>query len=562
MRNRLRTPVVLFLALSLAVGLGLAGCNTTTTPEVTKPPAKEITKGGTLNFYIGEPAYIDPYNASESEGIQVINAVFDSLVDFDPLTSKIQPAVAEKWSTTDGKVWTFTLKKGTKFHNGREVKAADFKYAWERICDPAMKSDISYHLSAVKGYDEVQAGTAKELTGVVAKDDYTLEVTLQYPFADFEYVVGHPALAPVPKEEVDKDPKAFLEKPIGNGPFMLTEPWSHQQYVKTVAFKDYYGTKPNVDGVDFKIFKDDETAFTDFKQGNLDFATIPTGQIKGTVAQYGESPDGYTMNPGKQVLLGSELSTYYIWINNKDSVTKNDKLRKAISMALNRQAICDVVYEGTRLPASGPVPEGIVGYQKDAWPYNKYDVEAAKKMLADAGFPAGAGLPELSLAFNSGRGHEKVMQLIQADLAVIGVKVKMDGKPWETYVSEWLKTKDSEFVNKDVHQLMRLGWLADYPIMDNFLYPMFDSKSGDNKSLYVNAEVDKMLLEARSETDGDKRVKLYQAIEKKIGEDQPMIALVNYRHLRVGSERLNDLVFSPMGLANLDKAWLSAPAAK
>jgi oligopeptide transport system substrate-binding protein len=556
MTVRYRKPVALLLALSLVVGIGLAGCKPTTEGGQT---TEEAVKGGTLTFHISEPAYIDPYNAAESEGIMVDAELFDGLVDFDPLTSKIVPAVAEKWESADGSKWTFHLKKGTKFHNGREVTAADFKYAWERVCNPEMKSDVSYHLSAVKGFDEMQAGTAKELAGVVAKDDQTLEVTLTYPFADFEYVVGHPALSPVPKEEVEKDPKAFLEKPIGNGPFMMTEPWAHQQSIKTKAFADYYGAKPNVDGVTFKIFKDDESAYTDFKQGNLDFCTIPVGQIKAAQAAYGTSPDGYTMNPGKQVILGSELSTYYIWMNCKDQYLKNDKLRKAISLALNRQAICDVVYEGTRLPATGPVPEGIVGYQKDSWPYNKYDVKAAEKMLADAGYPGGAGLPELSLAFNTGRGHEKVMAMIQADLAKIGVKVKVDGKPWETYSSEWMKVKDGQFLSTDPHQLMRLGWLADYPIMDNFLYPMFDSKSGDNKSLYVNPEVDKLLVAARSETDGEKRIKLYQEIDKKVGADQPMVGLVNYRHIRVGSDRVHNLVFSAMGIPVLEKAWLSAP---
>ena len=169
----------------------------------------------------------------------------------------------------------------------------------------------------------------------------------------------------------------------------------------------------------------------------------------------------------------------------------------------------------------------------------------------------GKGLPEIALSFNVGRGHEKVMQLIQTDLAAVGVKVKLDGRPWETYSAEWLKVTDGKFANNDPHQLMRLGWLADYPIMDNFLYPMFDSKSGDNKALYKNPEVDAMLLEARKTTDADARIKLYQEIEKKIGEDQPLIALVNYRHIRVGSDRVHDLVFSPMGLAALDKAWLT-----
>jgi len=563
MTYRMRTSVALLVVLALVAGLaGMAGC-TPAKPEAEKPAGDQPVKGGTIAFYIGEPAVIDPIDGQESEGIQVINQVFDSLVDFDPLTSKIMPAAAESWKpNADATVWTFKLRKGAKFHNGREVVAGDFKYAWERIANVDNASTISYHLAPVKGFDEMQAGTAKELSGVKVVDDQTLEVTLSYPFADFEYVVGHPALAPVPKEEVEKDPKAFLEKPIGNGPFMMTEPWAHQQGIKLKAFADYYGDKPYVDGVDFKIFKDDEAAFTDFKQGNLDFGTIPTGQIKATIAQYGESPDGYTMNPGKQTILGSELSTYYIYLNTQDPVMKNVDLRKAIASAVNAQAICDVVYEGTRIPASGPVPAGIVGYQKDAWPANSYDVERAKASLVKAGYPEGKGLPEIALSFNVGRGHEKVMQLIQADLAKIGIKVKLDGRPWETYSSEWLKIKDGKFANNDVHQMMRLGWLADYPIMDNFLFPIFDSKSGDNKALYNNPEVDAMLLEARKTTDADARVKLYQEIEKKIGEDQPMIALVNYRHIRVGSDRVHNLVFSPMGLADLTHAWLSAPAAK
>jgi len=550
MTHRFRKSVAVLAVCVLAVGV-LAGCapKKTTTGEA---------PNNTLSFYIGEPAFIDPVNGQESEGIQVINSVFDGLVDFDPLTSAIKPAVAETWTpNADATVWTFTLRKGTKFHNGREVKAADFKYAWERIVDPANKSDINYHLSAIKGFDEMFTGKAKELSGVVAKDDYTLEVTLAYPFADFQYVVGHPSLGPVPKEEVEKDPKAFLEKPIGNGPFKLTEPWKHQQYIKTARFDEYYGDKAIVDGVDFKIFKDDDSAFLAFKQGGLDFGTIPTGQIKETIATYGESPDGYTMNPGKSVLLGSELSTYYVWLNTQDSVTKNVKLRKALSLAIDRQAICDTVYEGTRIPASGPVPAGIVGYQENAWESNRYDFEAAKAMLAEAGYPEGKGLPEIALSFNTGKGHEKVMQLIQGDLEKIGVKVKLDGHPWETYSSEWLKVEGGKFANKDVHQMMRLGWLADYPIMDNFLFPMFDSKSGDNKSLYKDAEIDKMLLEARRTIDDAARIKLYQEIEKKLGEAQPLIAVVNYRHIRVGGPRLNNLVFSPMGLAALDKASLT-----
>ena len=146
----------------------------------------------------------------------------------------------------------------------------------------------------------MQDGTATELEGVKAIDDKTLEVTLDYGYGDFEFVVGHPSLGPVPKEEVDKDPVAFHEMPIGNGPFMMAGPWQHDQLIQVVRFEDYTGQKAYLDGVDFKIFKDEETAFLEFKAGNLDFTSIPTGQVEASKAEYGASADGYTIGPASR----------------------------------------------------------------------------------------------------------------------------------------------------------------------------------------------------------------------------------------------------------------------
>ncbi len=552
MSDRFRKVLALTIALTLVVGVaGMAGCAKKEEGETPKPKGEEPVSGGTLNFYIAEPAFIDPINAQESEGVQVVSQVFDSLVDFDPVTSEIKPAAAESWeSNADATVWTFKLRKGAKFHNGREVKAADFKFAWERIANPDNKSEISYHLSAVKGFDEMQEGKAKELSGVKALDDYTLEVTLKEPFADFEYVVGHPALAPVPAEEVDtpEKAKAFADKPIGNGPFKMAEPWSHDQGIKIVRFDDYYGDKPYLDGVDFKIFKDEETAFLEFKAGNLDFTPIPSGQLQATIEEYGESPDGYTAAPGKQVLTGPELATYYLIMNNNDKLLSNKALRQAISLAINRQAIVDSVFEGTRDPATGIVPKGVVGYQDGAWPYAKYDREAAAKKLEEAGYPGGKGLPEMTLSFNSGSGHEPIMQLIQSDLKAIGINAKLDGQEWAQYLDK---------LDAGKFQMGRLGWIADYPIMDNFLYPLFYSTSADNHSFYKNADVDAKLMAARKITDPAARIEAYREVERLIGEDAPVAPVVGYKHGRVCSERIRDFVYSPMGIAALDKAWIA-----
>ena len=510
--------------------------------------------GGTFNFYINEPAFIDPVNLQESEGVQVGQAVFDSLVNFDYLTSEIEAAAAETWEPNeDASVWTFYLREDATFHNGDPVTAADFKYAWERIADPENASEIGYHLIPVKGYEEMAAGDATEMEGVVAVDDYTLEVTLNHPMGDFEYVVGHPALAPVPMSavedgvEFDGDTVDFSEMPIGNGPFMMAEPWEHDQYIKVEANDDYYGDKPYIDGIDFKIFKDEETAFLEFKAGNLDFTQIPSGQIEEVIDEYGESSDGYTVEPGGQALFGTELAIYYILMNNEDEVMSDPLVRQAFSLAVNRMAIIDTVFEGMRDPATGIVPKGIVGFQEDAWPYSMYDPEAAADKLEEAGYPDGEGLPQVKLEFNTGSGHEDIMQLIQADLTAIGVDVVLDGTEWAQYLDKLLEK---------TYQIGRLGWIADYPVMDNFLYPMFYSESHDNYAFYNNPDVDEMLTEARQMTDADERVEAFRDIEKTVGEDAPVIPIMYYKHVRVGSDRVRDCVFSPQGLMNFEELWI------
>ena len=538
--------VVLALAVVLVAVVGVAaacgGGGSTTN--------KNAVKGGTLNVYINEPVAIEPLDLEESEGTQVGQALFDSLASFDFVTSAIMPAAAASWApNADATVWTFHLVKGAKFHDGTKVTAGDFIYAWNRLVNPVNKSNVSYHLEPVKGYDDVLAGTATEMSGLKAIDDNTLEVTLKYPFADFEYVVAHPTLGPVPKAAVEKDPAAYAVSPIGNGPFMIASAWSHDQSIQLKAFPDYYGTKPNIGGIDFKIFKDPETAFLEFKAGNLDWTAIPSGQIKATEAEYGTADNGYTANPGKQTLLGPELAIYYLDVNVTNDLLKNLDLREAISLAINRQAICDTVMEGTRVPSDSIIPPGIVGYEAGAWPYSKYDVEAAKAALAKAGYPGGAGLPEMPLSCNSGGSHEQIMALVQADLKAVGINVKTDLTEWAAYLP---KLQDHQY------ELGRMGWVADYPIIDNFLYPIFYSTSSNNYSGFADPAVDKAITDARQITDGAARVKAYQAIVKTIGAQSPAIPIMAYRHGRVTSDRVFNLTDSPMGLLDFQSCWIVA----
>jgi peptide/nickel transport system substrate-binding protein/oligopeptide transport system substrate-binding protein len=563
MRYRTRTLIALLAVAALVVG-AIAGCAPSKPAGGDGTPTTEVKKGGSMSFYIGEPAYIDPYNTQESEGTEVEQMLFDSLTRVDPLdASKLLPAAADSWTpNADATVWTFKLKQAAKFSDGSPVTAKDFVYAWTRIADPATtntltkKADpsiISYHIAFVKGYDELQAGKAKDLTGVKAVDDLTFEVSLSKPFADFPFVAAHPALAPVLQTLVEGGVTAsgtvipFGEMPIGNGPFKMAEPWKHNQFIKIVRNDNYAGTQPNLDGVDFKIYKDTEAAYTDFVAGNLDFTPIGEGKIKAAQAQYGTSDNGYTVNPGKQVLLGAENATYYLICNTTDAQFKNPLVRKAVSLAINRQAICDTVFEGTRDPADNIIPPGIAGYEKGVWPDTKYDVEAAKKALADAGFPEGKGFPAIKLSFNSGAGHEKIMELVQSDLKKIGITATFNSADFPVYLKQ---------LDAGTFQIGRLGWIADYPIADNFLYPIFQSKAGDNKSKYVNLAVDKALEDARKITDTAARIKAYQEIDKTIAADNPVLPLMFYKHTRVGSKRLHNFTWDAQGLGDFTTVWV------
>ena len=358
MQGNYRKAIALMLALGLVAALG-AGCapkqttgGTTTGGTTTNEPKK----GGTLTYYIGDASYIDPYNTQESEGTQVEQSLFDSLTAFDPLSpEKVVPAAAESWEpSADGKVWTFHLNKAGTFADGTPVKASDFIYAWNRIAstktvntstkqpDPSL---LSYHLAPIAGTDDL-GNTDKGISGLKAVDDYTLEVTLKYPFGDFEYVVAHPALAPVPQKYVeggvDFEGKkvAFGDMPVGNGPFKMSEPWKRNQYIKVVANADYYGTKPNIDGIDFMIFKDPNTAYTEFEAGTLDFVQIGDGKIEDAKTKYGVSENGYTADPSKQVLLGSENGIYYLVANLDDKIMKN------LDMCAVRIGDADILDEG------------------------------------------------------------------------------------------------------------------------------------------------------------------------------------------------------------------------
>lgn len=494
--------------------------------------------GGTMRLHINQPVSLDPPNSYESEGIQVIRQVWDGLFDYDPQTLKIVPELCEKWEVSDdGLVYTFHIKKGVKFHDGSKLTAQDFVYSWTRAVLAETASYLAYHLSAIKGYDACQEGTAKELEGVKAIDDYTIQVTLSYPYADFINTLGHVVFYPVKQADIEKWGQDYTKHINGTGPFKFVE-WVDDQYIKLVRNDDYYGTKAKLDAVEYKIIADENTAFLEFKAGNIDYTSIPTGKIKAT-EQDPQLKDNVISIP--------LLALYYYGMNVQIEPFKdNPKLREAMNYAIDRQNICDVIMEGVPTPATGIVPRGIIGFKENQAPY-KYDPEKAKQLLAEAGYPNGEGLPTLKFGFNTGAGHEALAEALQADLKEIGVNIEIEGYEWGTMLE---KAKAGELA------FYRLGWMADYPTMDNFLYPLFYSKSSDNYSDYNNPEVDKLLLEARQTKDENERIAKYQEIERKVLADNAFIPLYFYGARKVVADHIKGFVLSPMETYDLSKVYI------
>ena len=236
MKNYKKLMVIIaVLTVFVLIGAMFAGCKT------------QAAAGGVMRLHIVEPVSLDPPNCYESEGVQVIRQCWDGLIKWDPETYEPIPTLAEKWEiSSDGLVYTFHLRKGVKFHSGRELKAEDFVYSWSRVANKDTASYLAYHLLPIKGYDECQAGTATTLEGVKALDDYTLEVTLKEPYADFLTTLGHDVFYPVAKEDIEEWGDEYTEHINGTGPFKFVK-WEHDQYIDLVRNDNYWGEKAKLD---------------------------------------------------------------------------------------------------------------------------------------------------------------------------------------------------------------------------------------------------------------------------------------------------------------------------
>jgi len=375
---------------------------------------------------------------------------------------------------------------------------------------------------------------------VKALDPLTLQVTLSKPFADFPTTLGHTVSWAFPPELADTKAKqkAFEQHPVGAGPYQFVS-WTHNKSVVIKKFPGFFGTPGHVDQFDFAIYPsaDDVAPFNAFKAGQLDFAHIPSGQRRATFAD---------PQLGKDALSGFQFILYYygFQLNGDNLLAKNKSLRQALAWATNSAAVVNNVNEGVGKVADGLVPAGLPGYQPGMSPYH-YDPAKAKELITQSG----VSNPAVTLSYNTDPGHQRIAEALAQGYEQAGFKVKLANYEWGAFLDK---------LSKGELEFWRLGWQADYPLMDNFLYPLFYSKQAglNNYTYYNNPEVDQMLLDARAESDQQKRYDDYNAIGKKIMEDVPEVPIYFYGLADVVTPQAVNFIVDKMGQSRLELVGL------
>ncbi len=520
-------------------------------------------RGGTLvdlqNFApTGDPEHIDPALAATVQSAQPGHLLWDGLTETDFRTGELRPMVAESWEPdADATVWTFKLRPGVTFSNGDAVLPSDFKYAWERVVTRTMASSLSYHLTdnaRIKGAKEMLEGSATELTGVRADDaNLTLTVALEAPLGFLPTVMSHLVFSPMNKRTVSQvaDQSAYEHgEMIGNGPYRMAEPWQRGRSITLVRNESYWGglsgDKAYIDRIEFRISKDVNAAYTEFESGQGHTAYIPPGRHADARAAYGD-------NVSDRPLLGVSFWAF----NMRDPVVggpQNVKLRQAIALAIDRQAVVDTLYGGTRTVATGFTPPRIPGYREGLSDFPRRDLRRARQLLEEWERETGnqaSDLEPINVNFSTGGGHDPVATLIQADLGELDLAAALDARDSTTYFSQ---------MRRGEGQFLRAGWFWDYVAYDNGLFPVFHSGAigGDNLALYANPRFDAAIEEARKQRDASAAIPIYQRAEEMVlNHDTVVVPLNWYTGQVVYAPELRNVVQGAMGFLAYDEMWLA-----
>jgi oligopeptide transport system substrate-binding protein len=493
-------------------------------------------QGGTFRLSTAEPAAIDPYNASEEEGLLVTKNLFDTLTTVGP-SGKVEKQLAQSY-TSDANCsnWTFNVKPNQKFSDGEPLDAAAIKRGMTRAALGTAGSDVSYHMAGIKGYDELQSSTASDPTKVdfsgVQANGLILKIALSKPDCDFDMKTAQSVFSPVPPAAGSAENKAYNDQPIGNGPFKMEGPWKHDQSITLVRNENYTdGTKPLLDKVQITINDGKTSGFEDtgFSHGDFDYARVVASDLQPFADRYYSSE--LTKN---QFIKKDSYGVTYLQVQVQKKPMDSVKAREAVSYAIDRDAIIKGVLHDAYRKATSLVPPAFASqgtYQPNICKSCvKADPKLAKKLATEAGLGAGT---EVSLKYPSGFGHEAEMEAVKGQIeTTLGWKVNLKGEPPKILQQDYADPKSTG--------LFWASWAADYPTAWNFLGPLLgtmpSNDPGNNGGRYSNKEFDRLLAAGQADPNPTSRAEDFKKAEQiAIGQDLALIPLYSTTEYRVFS---------------------------
>ena len=529
-------PGLTWGAIWLCLGLGLGWA------EAQERPA--VQTGGVYRRPLGnDPTTLDPARLRDIYSLAVGQQLFDGLVQFDQ-TLSITPALAQFWvASRDGLTWTFTLRKGVKFHHGREVTSDDVVYSFTRLVDPKTRSGGADHFMGIQGALDFREGRAKQIAGLVAVDRYTVRVSLAEAAVPFVSVLAVGQAKIVPKELVEDQGEAFGTQPVGTGPFRFVR-WERGKEIVLAANPEYFDGPPKLARLVFRIFPGErlDAVFAEFQAGALEDSPVPSRDYRKVIS-----------NPAYQYVRRPMFSLRHYGLNTKMKPLDDRRVRQALVYAIDREAVTSEVWLGRHPTARGILPPGTLGFNPKLKGYG-HDPERARELLAQAGYPGGRGLPPIVI-WSSARSDEIMREhdRIRKDLATAGIEADFQYNPdWPSFSKAMSDRKLPVFLR---------GWFADVPDPENFLAKLFHSASPWNYGSYANPAVDALLEKARGEQDVARRVELYRRVEEMVLDDAPAIPIAHHTYERLFQTYVKGVEVSGLGDPHIPfrKVWLERP---
>lgn len=499
---------------------------------------------------LGEPDSLDPALSTGVKEATLEGMMLEGLIRLDENMSPV-PGMAERWETNeDVTEFIFYIREDAVWSDGKPVTAHDFEYSMKRVLDPMLAAEYAYMLYYIKNAEAYNADPDSGITvddvGVKALDDKTLKITLEAPCPYFLQMLAHNSYLPVRKDMVEANPEGWATKAetyMANGPFKMVS-WNHNSditFVKNELYWDAENVK--LDRIVANLIDNIDTAVTVFLNGELDMVESPSSQFIDQLKAQGK----YFSQPG--------MLTYYYTINGTREGLDNPLVRKALSLAINRQIIVEQITRGGQIPAFALVPPGMA----DANPeedfrevggdyFVDYDVATAKALLAEAGYPNGQGLPEFEILYNTGvTSHEQIALAIQSWWEQIGVKTRLVGQEWGVYLNSRTQLD---------YEIARAGWGADYLDPMSFL-DLFQTGVGLNDTGYSNPTYDTLINIAKM-TDNQKiRMLALHEAERILIEDMVIIPIYYYTNEWAVQPYVRDIIHNPTGTKDFKYVWIA-----